>query len=45
MLNLMGFVLAPKLEKGYHQIWEANLQPLGTNVPAFIGLAYQGKDT
>jgi hypothetical protein len=24
-----GLVLAPRLEKGYHQIWEANLQPLG----------------
>jgi hypothetical protein len=23
-------------KKGYHQIWEANLQPLGANVPAFI---------
>jgi hypothetical protein len=22
-------VLAPRLEKEYHQIWEANLQPLG----------------
>jgi hypothetical protein len=31
-------VLAPKLKKGYHQIWEANLQPLGTNVPAFINI-------
>jgi hypothetical protein len=27
--ELYGFVLAPSLEKGYHQIWEANLQPLG----------------
>jgi hypothetical protein len=24
-----GLVLAPRLKKGYHQIWEANLQPLG----------------
>jgi hypothetical protein len=23
-------------KKGYHGIWEANLQPLGTNVPVFI---------
>jgi hypothetical protein len=23
-----GLVLAPRLKKGYHQIWEANLQPL-----------------
>jgi hypothetical protein len=27
--ELYGLVLAPRLEKGYHQIWEANLQPLG----------------
>jgi hypothetical protein len=24
-----GLVLAPRLKKEYHQIWEANLQPLG----------------
>ncbi len=24
-----GPVLAPRLKKGYHQIWEANLQPFG----------------
>ncbi len=29
--ELYGLVLAPSLEKGYHQIWEANLQPLGPN--------------
>jgi hypothetical protein len=23
-----GLVLAPRQKKGYHQIWEANLQPL-----------------
>jgi hypothetical protein len=34
--ELYGLVLAPRLEKGYHRIWEANLQTLGTNVPAFI---------
>ncbi len=28
--EIYGLVLlAPRLEKGYHQIWEANLQPLG----------------
>ncbi len=27
--ELNGLVLAPRLKKGYHQIWEANLQPLG----------------
>jgi hypothetical protein len=39
-----GLVLAPRLKKGYHQIWEANLQPLRpmfrhliiSNVLAFI---------
>ncbi len=25
--ELYGLELAPRLEKGYHQIWEANLQP------------------
>ncbi len=25
--ELYGLVLAPRLKKGYHQIWEANLQP------------------
>jgi hypothetical protein len=30
--GLYGLVLAPRLKKGYHQIWEANLQPL---VPMF----------
>jgi len=24
-----GLVLAPRLKNGHHQIWEANLQPLG----------------
>jgi hypothetical protein len=27
--ELYGLVLAPRLKKGYHQIWEANLQLLG----------------
>jgi hypothetical protein len=27
--ELYGLVLAPRLKIGYHQIWEANLQPLG----------------
>ncbi len=27
--ELYGLVLAPRLGKGYHGIWEANLQPLG----------------
>jgi hypothetical protein len=29
--ELYGLILAPRLEKGYNQIWEANLQPLGPN--------------
>jgi hypothetical protein len=36
--ELDGLVLGPRLKKGYHQIWEANLQPLGANVPAFINI-------
>jgi hypothetical protein len=31
-----GFVLAPRLKKGYHQIWEANLQPLGPIFQHFL---------
>jgi hypothetical protein len=27
--ELYDLALATRLEKGYHQIWEANLQPLG----------------
>jgi len=27
--ELYGLVLDPRLKKGYHQLWEANLQPLG----------------
>ncbi len=27
--ELYGHVWAPRLEKGYHRIWEADLQPLG----------------
>jgi hypothetical protein len=36
--KLYGLVLTPRLQKkeGYYQIWEANLQALGTNVLAFI---------
>jgi hypothetical protein len=34
--ELYGLVLAPSLERGYHGIWEANLQPFGANVEAFI---------
>jgi hypothetical protein len=26
--ELYGLVLAPRPKKGYHRIWEANLQPL-----------------
>jgi hypothetical protein len=26
--ELYGLVVAPRLKKGYHQIWEASLQPL-----------------
>jgi hypothetical protein len=28
-VELYGLVFAPRLEKGYNQIWEANLRPLG----------------
>jgi hypothetical protein len=27
--ELHSLVLTPRVKKGYHQIWEANLQPLG----------------
>jgi hypothetical protein len=36
--ELYGLVLAPRLKKGYRQIWEAKLQPLGPKVPAFINI-------
>ncbi len=37
--ELYSFVLTPSLKKkGYHEIWEANVQPLGANVPAFINI-------
>jgi hypothetical protein len=36
--ELYGLVLASRLKKGYHQIWEANLQPLGANVLSFINI-------
>jgi len=29
--ELYDLALATRLEKGYHQIWEANLQPLGAH--------------
>jgi len=45
MLNFMALYWPQSWKKGYDQICEANSQPLGTNVPAFIGFAYQeGKD-
>ncbi len=34
--ELYGLVLAPRLKKEYHPIWEVNLQPLEANVLAFI---------
>jgi hypothetical protein len=30
--------MAPRLKKGYHIIWEANLQPLASNISAFINI-------
>jgi hypothetical protein len=38
--ELDGLVLAPRLKKGYHQIWEANLHAATprANVPAFISI-------
>jgi hypothetical protein len=36
--ELYELVLAPRLKKGYHQILEANLQPLGPMFPAFINI-------
>jgi hypothetical protein len=36
MLNIMALYLAPRLKKGHHQIWEANLQPLGPIFQHFI---------
>jgi hypothetical protein len=36
--ELCGLVLTPSLKKGYHQIWEANLQTLGVSVSAFINI-------
>jgi hypothetical protein len=38
MLNFMALYLAPRLEKGYHGIWEANFKTLGANVSAFINI-------
>ncbi len=28
-VKLYGLILGPRVKKGYYQIWEANLQPLG----------------
>ncbi len=36
--ELCGLVLAPRLKKGYHQIWEANLQTSRASVSAFINI-------
>ncbi len=36
MWKLHGLVLAPRLQKGYQRICEANLKALGANVLAFI---------
>jgi hypothetical protein len=38
MLNFMALDWPQVWKKGYHQIWEANLQPLGPNVSAFINI-------
>jgi len=38
--ELYGLVLAPRLEKGYHQIWEANLQPLGPMFQHLLALPW-----
>jgi hypothetical protein len=29
--KLHGLLLVPRMKKGYHQIWEADVQPLGPN--------------
>ncbi len=36
LLDYLGLVLATMLKKGYHQIWEANLQPFGPMFQQFI---------
>jgi hypothetical protein len=37
--ELYGLVLAPRLKKRYHSIWEEPIcNPLGANVPAFINI-------
>jgi hypothetical protein len=36
--ELYSLVLAPRLDKGYHHIWEANFATLGANVSAFINI-------
>jgi len=37
--ELYGIVISPRQKKkGYQQIWEANLETLGPNVPAFINI-------
>jgi hypothetical protein len=35
--NKCWTLLVPRLQKGYHQIWEANLHPW-SNVPAFLNI-------
>jgi hypothetical protein len=44
--ELYGLVLAPSLEKGYHGIWEAELQPFGfggpKNKPKMLKVGPQG---
>jgi hypothetical protein len=40
----MALYWPPRLKKGYHEIWEANLQPLvGANVPTFINVVTWGQ--
>jgi hypothetical protein len=34
--ELYGLLLTPRLERGYHRLWEANLRPLGPMFSAFI---------
>jgi hypothetical protein len=43
--ELYGLVLAPRLNKEYHGIWEANLPPLGPMFQHLLALpTKQGKD-
>jgi hypothetical protein len=36
--ELYGLVFGPEAKKGYQQIWEANLQPLGLMLPSFTNI-------